>query len=154
MEYQGTRDTQLQANLPYVIPDYEPAMRRWRKVWWLVPACVALSAVVGYSLQGAVVTAITLGMYALVPGFILVAIILFPVVGRFHKLEQAKYEEHNFTWYCTAFPSHAPGPGGKLRCRHCGSDRMRTENMMRHSYRRIHSCGQCGETLYYSREKR
>lgn len=68
------------------------------------------------------------------------------------KNQQAIWQQHTFAWYRNMFPQYAPGYG-EVSCRFCGSRRTRTRNLMGGTYMRVHSCNQCGETLYFSKEQ-
>lgn len=67
-------------------------------------------------------------------------------------LERLSWRKHTYAWYVTHFSDHVRQ--GRVSCRHCGSQNIRTHNLMRQSYTRAHSCNQCGQTLYFSPETR
>jgi len=62
------------------------------------------------------------------------------------------WTKHNFSWYRNSFPEHAHS-NGNVSCRWCGSTKARVTNLMSRTFVRVHSCHQCGETLYFSKEQ-
>lgn len=77
-------------------------------------------------------------------------IILVAVSLALHFRRQANYRKFNFEWYRREFPNLITARG--VKCYKCGSDHMVVRNLMQGSYTKAHSCGRCGQTLYYSPE--
>lgn len=78
-------------------------------------------------------------------------IFLFNSIRR-HFRAKAIWKKHTYNWYRATFPEHAHADG-KVTCRHCNGDKIRTTNIMQQTYMRVHACDRCGETLYFSKEK-
>jgi hypothetical protein len=141
---------QAAAAQPYVIPSFQrPNAGRMALVF---PTFAAIGYVVGLSLGGTW----TGSLYAAAVG-LPVAILFFVigsiVVGALNTSRQMRvWAKHTFAWYRETFPSHAH-PNGHVSCRHCGSHKTDVRNLMNRTFMRVHSCSQCGETLYFSPEK-
>ena len=58
----------------------------------------------------------------------------------------------DFNWYKTQYPNAQKN--GHVTCWNCGGDRINVRHLMNRTYLRAHFCTQCGETLYYSNERR
>lgn len=84
-------------------------------------------------------------------GFILTVVVALVKGSRYSARRKSIWQEHNYAWYRATFPVCAH-PNGHLTCRFCGSNKSHVKNLMRRTYVRLHSCGQCGETLYFSNE--
>lgn len=141
-------------NKTYVIPSEESlttSVRPYRLLF-----VVVFGAMVGvpWVLTGSLVKALDLVFpLGLILAVVISLIAIVPAALRSSARIKANRERHNFAWYRETFPDHAH-PNGHVSCRHCGSHKMHTTNMMSKQYMRIHACGSCGETLYYSPEKR
>lgn len=84
-------------------------------------------------------------------GFLLTVVVGLVKSSRHNARRKTIWKEHNYLWYRTAFPS-CTRTDGRVSCRFCGSEKSHVKNMMNRTYMRLHSCGQCGETLYFSSE--
>ena len=85
-------------------------------------------------------------------GFILAIVVAVVKTSRETARRKAIWNDHSYTWYRSTFPSCVT-PSGRVTCRHCGSDKSNVRNLMQRTFMRLHACGQCGETLYFSAEK-
>lgn len=79
---------------------------------------------------------------------IVVILIIAFWVRHFYKVWQMK--RWDYEWYRREFPKLVHN--GRVSCYRCNSTDLRVERLMNHTYMRTHHCGQCGTTLYYSRE--
>ncbi len=132
----------------YVIPDFSRATARA-----LGRAVLAASgATVLLAVGSGALTGVWDVFYTLL-GIVISSTIAFAYVASKYKgLLERNWERHSFAWYCEAFP-HAARAGMEVACRHCGSGRVTVKNLMNHTFMRSHCCENCGETLYFSREK-
>lgn len=124
--------------------DYKiPSPKKITKWVFLIP-------VLGLVLLGVMVPSMQAGL----PIYIAVSLVLTMVFrsGRFSVRQKKIWLDHNFAWYRNSFPEHSH-PNGNVSCRHCGSYKTRVTNLMQRTFMRVHSCNQCGETLYFSEEK-
>ncbi|MGM9483988.1 hypothetical protein ACS5PN_22520 [Roseateles sp. NT4] len=109
---------------------------------WLLPLFCAAAYAVG--LVTIPKNALALGGFAIVPGAFVCNVIGF-------VSQRSIWKRHDYAWYRQTFPE-AVQAHGRLRCRHCGGERLSLRNLMNHSYTRAHVCEQCGKTLYFSPE--
>ena len=84
--------------------------------------------------------------------------IIFAVVGCLviirlvlHFQRRAEHKRMDFNWYSKEFPDLITPHG--VKCFKCGSEHMVVKNVMRHFHTKAHSCGRCGQALYYSPER-
>lgn len=133
----------------YVIPTAQPKMG-WLSWFVAVPALGGLA--VGLYMGAKIDDALMLGVIGFFCGIPL--LIIAAVIAGFSQLrvQKAVWAKHTFAWYRETFPAHAH-PNGHVSCRHCGSHKTNVRNLMNRTFMRVHSCSQCGETLYYSPEK-
>lgn len=136
----------------YVISNPTEAARKMRKVWLLLPGCPALAALIGFIVGGeqGAYDYISLGLAV---GFGLTFVSVVVLVIRYSSLQKAAWAKHTYHWYRATFPEHAHAKG-RVSCRHCGGEHVRTERLLNQTYMRSHNCGQCGKTLYFSPEQR
>lgn len=92
------------------------------------------------------------GFSGLVLGMLAYVVMAVPKAIYLYRKQRASWAKHSYAWYVATFPECLQR--GRLSCRHCQSTSIRVQNLMEHSYTRAHVCAQCGETLYYSPEKR
>jgi hypothetical protein len=85
-------------------------------------------------------------------GFPVAVLIKFLRARDVTKRQREIWATHNFAWYRSTFPACAHA-NGHVSCRHCGSHKTNVRNLMNQTFMRLHSCSQCGETLYFSPEK-
>lgn len=97
----------------------------------------------------AAMTGFFIGVFVPIPFLIVIGYV---VASRHLKHTKDVWAKHTHTWYREAFPQNAHA-NGHVSCRHCGSHKTQVRNLMERTYMRLHSCAQCGETLYYSSEK-
>lgn len=110
---------------------------------------VAAVRAVDENIFSAAAVGFVVGFFVPIPFYIVIAILKsFP----YRKHRKAVWAKHTFNWYRDAFPEHAHA-NGHVSCRHCGSHKTQVRNLMERTYMRLHSCSQCGETLYFSPEK-
>lgn len=143
---------QHKSNPGYSIPNVDAQVRKFRVLWLLAPTVALLIAAFGYMRRGMA------GFYDLLSigvgtGFVVTVGVALIVVTVFARRQKAVWAEHTFDWYRTTFPAHAHAKG-RVTCRHCGSDHVRAERMLNHTFMRTHACAQCGTTLYFSAEQR
>lgn len=93
--------------------------------------------------------AIELGLFIGVP---ITVVWIFVAVGRSKRQAKKVWDQHSYEWYRSTFPEHAH-KNGMVSCRRCNGGRLQVRNLLNHTYTRLHSCSQCGETLYFSPEK-
>lgn len=136
----------------YNIPDIDAQMRRFRLLWLLIPVTALAFGAWGYHRRGmdGFYDLLTIGaggvLFLLIPTFIVIAVV-------YGIKQKAVWARHTFEWYRTTFPAHAHAKG-RVSCRHCGSEHVRAERLLNRTFMRVHSCGQCGKTLYFSPEQR
>jgi hypothetical protein len=140
----------------YKIPNYDTGLKKWRYIWLILPVSPVAFGILGYlpdhSVNSTVVSAL-MGFFVGIPLTIVLFFVLFLTVGRkVSRLERAKWAKHDFAWYRDSFPEHVR-ESGQIICRHCGGRNTRVTNMMQRTFTRVHACGTCGETLYFSAEK-
>lgn len=85
----------------------------------------------------------------------LVVIILFSLVclsAYTHSITMAEYARKNYEWYKSTHPQLVKN--NRVSCFRCNHNRIHVRGLMQRTYVREHFCVQCGETLYYSPEKR
>lgn len=70
----------------------------------------------------------------------------------YQLLKMRSLAKKNYAWYCEQHPSHVVN--GRVHCCHCFCPRIAVHSLMQRTFLRAHVCCQCGETLYYSKEKR
>ena len=83
---------------------------------------------------------------------VLTSFIMIAKSSRYVARRNSIWKSHDYDWYRHAFPSQS-GTHGRLSCRYCGSTHLQAKNLMNRTYTRLHSCGQCGKTLYFSAEQ-
>ncbi|MGO4391402.1 hypothetical protein AB4Z46_08625 [Variovorax sp. M-6] len=88
------------------------------------------------------------GDFVFVTGF---PIVLLGSIASYF-LKRRHFRQYGYAWYSKTFPASVRG-GGRVSCRHCGSNHVAVRNLMQRTFHRAHICGQCGETLYYSPER-
>lgn len=138
------------ATQDYVIPASEGLASPLAKGGFLaLPVCAAIGALVStpWGVDKMVEHAVG-GFFLGIPVAIVCTIIGIAVTSRRLK---ANWAAHSYEWYRQTFPNNAL-PRGKVTCRHCGSNQTRTTNLMKQTFMRVHSCGSCGKTLYFSPE--
>lgn len=136
----------------YVIPDVNANLRSFRKIWLMLPLLTLAAFAWGYHRRG-IDGALDLMGAGFVAGLVLSLAALIPVAIVGAIRQKAVWSKHTFDWYRNTFPAHAHAQG-RVSCRHCGGHHVRAERLMNKTFMRVHSCGQCGKTLYYSPEQR
>jgi hypothetical protein len=137
-----------QAGSTYVIPLLEA--KGVGKIFLLIPTTIALFALIGYWFSGE--NGAFYGIVAGLPSGIVLTVFFGVVFSVLHTNRlKGIWETHTFRWYREKFPEHAHA-NGHVSCRHCTSHRVHASKLMNRTFMRAHSCAQCGETLYYSKE--
>lgn len=134
----------------YVIPSHSDF--NVGRLALIFPIFAAIGYVYGLSVGGTwtgSLYAAALSLPVAIPTFIVLSII-----RGFREIKKRNeiWSKHTFAWYRETFPRHAH-PNGHVSCRHCGSHKTSVRNLMNRTFMRLHSCSQCGETLYFSPEK-
>ena len=62
-----------------------------------------------------------------------------------------KLQRKDFRWYQDKHQD-AVSERGKVSCYSCGNRSVRVRNLLQHTYTREHFCGECGTTLFFSKE--
>lgn len=121
--------------------------------FWLLPVGAVLGCLLFLAgpadespLQQAFIGAMW-GAFGAVPVVIVAA---FALMGWRQRSERAAWRSYGLDWYCSQFPEHARAD---VSCRFCGAARVVPRNLTGRGDARAWLCGQCGETLYYSRDK-
>ena len=81
------------------------------------------------------------------------AFVLTIIIGGaiYKKNKIAKLRAQDYDTYKRLYPAHFKN--GRISCFKCNSTHIQTRSLMEKMYTRVHFCGQCGESLYYSPEK-
>lgn len=121
-----------------------------RYAFFCIPGCAVLGAIAGApaGLEKALEAGLS-GFFVGIPFTVIFGIVGAIVTSR--RL-RANWSKHNYQWYRETFPGNVQG--NRVTCRHCGSSNVRTSNLMNQTYMRLHACGQCCETLYFTPEGR
>jgi hypothetical protein len=128
---------------PYVIPAVEMPSLNYLLI--LIPVCALAGWIITGNSHGTVLMGAAIG----VP----VAVLIISLrVRDVTKRQREIWAKHNYAWYRSTFPACAHA-NGRVSCRHCGSHKTNVRNLMNRTFMRLHSCSQCGETLYFSPEK-
>lgn len=137
----------------YLIPSAESLASPLAKYgFFFIPGIALVCAILGATFGGSKSVekffefGIT-GFFVGIPFTIIATIVGSIVTARRLKSNWAR---HNYQWYREQFPSNVRD--NRITCRHCGSGNVRTSNLMNKTYMRLHACGQCGETLYFTPE--
>lgn len=96
--------------------------------------------------------AFSCAIYGFFIGVFVAFIYGFILASRLAGRQQKVWDDHSYTWYRATFPETINSKG-RVECRHCGGN-VHTKNLMNRTFMRVHVCDQCGETLYFSKEKR
>jgi hypothetical protein len=120
--------------------------------FWLLPVGAVIGCLLflagpadGALVQKAFVGAMW-GAFGAVP---LVIVAAFVLIGVRQRRDRAAWRSYGLDWYCSQFPEHARDD---ISCRFCGAARVVPRNLTGRGDTRAWLCGQCGETLYYSRD--
>lgn len=77
-------------------------------------------------------------------------------IGTYHAIKAYRrvndFQKMTYDAYKAKHPEAMRG--SRPTCFKCKGDRVFVRNIMQHTYHRAHVCGDCGTTLYYSRELR
>lgn len=136
----------------YVIPNAEAEARKYNKLALVFPLTVFAALAWGYAING-MNGALDMLVVGFLAGIALVGVIFMPLAAMQLRRQRVIWASHTYDWYRSTFPQHAHAKG-RISCRHCGGEHIRTERLLKQTYMRVHTCGQCGETLYFSPEKR
>lgn len=103
-----------------------------------------------FGLLNSFVTALTWGITGFFTAIPFVIVSAFIVASRIGSRQRKIWNTHNYAWYTTNYPENIVK--GRISCRHCGGS-MHAKSMLNRTFMRLHSCTQCGETLYFTPEK-
>lgn len=132
-----------------------PAVAHVPGPFWLFPlgaviGCVffLLTAEEGSDLQQAFIGAMW-GAFGAVPAVMVAG---FATIVLRNRRDSALWRSHTPDWYRHSYPELALADGG-VQCRFCGGERVQPRNIAGRLDVRAYTCGACGETLYYTRDR-
>lgn len=132
-----------------------PAVAHVPGPFWLFPlgatiGCVffLLTAEEGSDFQQAFIGAMW-GAFGAVPAVIVAG---FATIILRNRRESALWQTQGPDWYRRNFPELALADG-EVQCRFCGGVRIQPRNIAGRLDVRAYTCGTCGETLYYTRDR-
>lgn len=129
-----------------------PNLARIPNPFWLFPICALAGCLLFVAAPGdapAVQQAFIGAMWGAFGAVPLVIVAGFIQLGLRQRGERAVWRSYGLDWYCSEFPEFARND---LSCRFCGAARIQTRKLTGSGDARALVCGQCGETLCYSRE--
>jgi hypothetical protein len=135
-------------NQNYVIPKIET--KGGGRAFLMLPISMLFVGLLGYVRNGEAGLSSGLGTGFPV-GVVLTIAVGWVSIARAVKRLKSIWDRHTFQWYRETSPEHAHA-NGHVSCRHCGSHKTNARNLMNQTFMRAHSCSQCGETLYFSKE--
>ncbi|CAN7781958.1 hypothetical protein LJR175_008181 [Variovorax sp. LjRoot175] len=86
-------------------------------------------------------------LFIIVPLVMLALLVAWIISDR---LKLRKERGRDYQWYLGEHPGALKN--GRVHCHNCGSPRLSVQRLMNRTFLRSHVCGQCGTTLYHSKE--
>lgn len=76
---------------------------------------------------------------------------IFSIVVAMYLARRWRFRKYNYDWYARTYPNLITRHG--VKCFKCDSERLVVRNLLQQTFTKAHSCGRCGQTLYYSPER-